>query len=148
MHEEHGCQERGNSEVRFDWAADSEADSDPDLSADSDPDVSADSETDSAAHCVDDHEGEMATRKYHFPKQCWNCGLHHFQNLTNFAQIQGDQVRQDLYFLAINLNQPAEKNAESHDWDGRGHTDHVLRTSHCHWKTRTLEERGCLEPGD
>ena len=83
MHEEHGCHEPGDSEVRFPHSeADSEADSATDLlagsSADSEDDsatdlladVSADSETDSAAHCVDDHEGEMATRKYHFPKQC------------------------------------------------------------------------------
>ena len=71
MHEEHGCQERGDSEVRFDWAADSSADSDPaDSVADWAADFENDSETDSAAHCVDDHEGEMATRKYHFPKQC------------------------------------------------------------------------------
>jgi hypothetical protein len=79
---------------------------------------------------------------------CWNCGLHHFLNKTNVAQIQGDQVRQHLYFHAKNLIVPAEMYAESHDWNGRGHTDHGLQTSHYHWKTRMHEERRSLGSGD
>ena len=57
-------------------------------------------------------------------------------------------MRQHLYFHAKNLNVPAEMYAESHDWNGRGHTDHGLQTSHYHWKTRMHEERRSLGSGD
>ena len=57
-------------------------------------------------------------------------------------------MRHDLDHLPNNLNLPAENYAESHDWDGRGHTAHGLHKTHCHWKTRTHDEQDCLLTGE
>ena len=99
--------ENSERDLETDLASETEADSAADSAADSGTDYcSADSAANRAAH---------PTGKKYLPKHCWNCALHHFENLTNVAQIQGDQVRQDLDFVAKKLNLPAETNAESHD---------------------------------